>query len=82
MTCHTSCDGTLTICMPGRTREVSRKPAGVKWCFACRKHLPHDFIVIDEIEPSYYDPWCRYDCPKCHQDNTLGFGMVREWDYA
>jgi hypothetical protein len=63
----------------GAVIEVSRESAGIKWCFVCRKHLPHDFVCKDYSEPNYYGPWGRYDCSGCHQDHTLGFGMVREW---
>lgn len=60
-------------------REVSRKPAGVKWCFKCRKHLPHDWIVLVTVEPSYYEPTARYDCPQCHEENVLFPGRVWKW---
>lgn len=62
-------------------REVSRKPAGVKWCFKCRADRRHDWIVLATVEPSYYDPTVRFDCRQCHQDHTLFPGVVREWDY-
>jgi hypothetical protein len=72
--------GNLTICRPNSWKVFSRKPAGVKWCFSCRRHLPHDWIVHGEDGITYYDPIARYDCTQCHQDHTLGFGMVREWE--
>lgn len=57
-------------------KEVVREPAGVKWCFKCRKHLPHDWIVLDTVEPSYYDPFCRFDCSGCHEEHVLFPGRV------
>lgn len=57
-------------------REIRREPAGVKWCFKCRKHLPHDWIVTAIVEPSYYEPTCRFDCSGCHQENVLFPGRV------
>lgn len=65
------------VCGP-RMREVTREPAGIKWCFKCRKHLPHDWIVLDSEQPSYYDPIGRYDCPQCHQEHVLFPGRVWE----
>jgi hypothetical protein len=67
------------LCTGGKTViEVSRESVGVKWCFVCRRHLPHDYVIKDYTEPNYYGPWGAYECPQCHQDHTLGFGMVRE----
>jgi hypothetical protein len=52
----------------------------VRWCFACRQHLPHDVVLIGEPPEamSYYEPNPRYDCTRCHGDHTLGFGWSRE----
>lgn len=86
MTCYpmtrdgTTLMGYLCTGGPGDVVEVSRESVGVKWCFVCRKHLPHDYVVKDYSEPNYYGPWGRYDCPQCHQDHTLGFGRVREYE--
>jgi hypothetical protein len=61
-------------------KEVRREPDRVRWCFKCRKHLPHDWIVLDTIEPfSYYDPIGRFDCSGCHQEHVLFPGRVWEW---
>jgi hypothetical protein len=60
-------------------KEILREPDRVRWCFRCRAHLPHDFVVLATVEPSYYDPTPRYDCSRCGEDHTLGFGMEREW---
>lgn len=75
MTCH-QMGGTI-ICT-STMREVKREPAGIKWCFKCRKHLPHDWIVLATVEPSYYEPNCRYDCPQCHEEHVLFPGWVWE----
>lgn len=60
-------------------QEVRRESVGVKWCFKCRKHLPHDWIVTATVEPSYYEPTGRYDCSGCHQEHILFPGRVWEW---
>lgn len=70
------------LCTDGPHRELKREAVGVKWCFNDRAHLPHDFVIYGPTEPSYYGPWCRYECSQCHQDHTLGFGMSREWDFG
>lgn len=64
----------------GGLQAVRREPDKVRWCFKCRKHLMHDFVVLDYPEPSYYGPLPRFDCPDCHEDHTVGFGGIREWD--
>lgn len=71
---------TLHVCSDGPHAEVRRDSVGVKWCFGCRKHLEHDFVVFAPVEPSYWGPWCRFDCSGCHRDMTVGFGGSREWD--
>jgi hypothetical protein len=66
---------------PGPTHEYRRESIGVKWCFKCRKHLPHDFVVIGDppdVE-SYYDPTPSYRCSGCNQDHTLFPGWERTW---
>lgn len=70
----------VTICGDGPHVELKREAVGIKWCFACRKHIEHDWVVYGSTEPSYWGPWCRYECGQCKRDHTLGFGMVREWD--
>ncbi len=73
MSCHRI--DTAVVCA-STVHEVSRRSAGIKWCFKCRQHLPHDWIVLDSIEPSYYDPISRYDCPQCHEEHVLFPGYV------
>lgn len=60
--------------------EVSRKAAGVKWCFKCHDHLRHDWVVFAEPFPSYYEPHGRYDCARCHEEHVLFPG--REWAWT
>lgn len=60
----------LHISWRGPTKELSREPAGVLWCFDCRKHLPHDDVLTCDVEPSYYDPEWRRECSGCHRDRT------------
>lgn len=68
----------LTICRPSSWKAFSRQPVGDKWCFGCRKRLPHDWIVEGEDGESYYAPNARYDCTQCHRDRTLFPGWARE----
>jgi hypothetical protein len=51
--------------------EVRREDAGVKFCFRCRKHLPHTDVLKAPDDPrSYYDPRWDYECSGCGEDHT------------
>jgi hypothetical protein len=80
VTCYRSPAGLFTLCTAGPTYVASREPVGIKWCFNCRKHLPHDWVVIDYTGQSYYDPYGRYDCSGCHEEHVLFPGRVWEWE--
>jgi hypothetical protein len=63
-------DGDILCIIPGPNIELAREPAGDLWCFADRKRLPHDWVLMGDREPSYYDPiWVRR-CSNCHRDRT------------
>jgi len=63
--------GALTICRSGTTAEKPiRKRNRIKWCFRCRKHLPHMLTMTYEIERSYYDPIIWWKCAGCSKDCT------------
>lgn len=63
-------DGELLCIIPGPSKELRREPAGDRWCFACRKRLPHDDVLLGDEGPSYYDPvWVR-KCSGCGNDRT------------
>lgn len=62
--------------------EVRREPVGEKWCFGCRKLLPHDAVVYAPDDPySYYGPHWRYECSRCHRDMTSFPGYERVYDF-
>ena len=51
--------------------EHGRRPVGDKWCFRCRKRLPHDWVVyVPDDEMSYYGPRGQFECPRCGHDAT------------
>ena len=54
----------------GPNKLIKTKPAGVKWCFGCRKRLPHTWEMWDYEQPSYYDPAVVLRCSRCNQDRT------------
>jgi hypothetical protein len=60
----------LVCVIPGPTKELARQPAGVRWCFGCRKHLPHDDVIVGDEGPSWYDPVLVRQCSRCGQDRT------------
>jgi hypothetical protein len=62
--------GVVLCIIPGPTVEVKREPAGDLWCFGCRKRLPHEWVLMRDAEPSYYDPTWHRECSRCHKDRT------------
>lgn len=52
-----------------------RTPTGKfkdKWCFGCRKRLPHEWVVYSESSPmSYYGPEGFWICTGCGNDDTI-----------
>jgi hypothetical protein len=59
------------VCGPSAWVEFSRKPIGIKWCFGCRKHTEHFWVVEGDPEPNYYGPNWGRKCSLCNQDRTL-----------
>lgn len=59
--------------------ELRRSPDRVRWCFQCRQHHMHDFVLLGDPEPSYYDPTPTYRCHGCNEDHTVFPGREREW---
>jgi hypothetical protein len=41
-----------------------------RYCFGCRKHLPHEWDFGFYDEPTYYEPPDRLRCTGCGQDRT------------
>jgi len=64
------------ICGTGKTRSRAiRKRRRWKWCFNCRKRLPHMLTMTYEVKPSYYDPLIYWKCAGCSEDCTLFPGL-------
>lgn len=78
---HVHIDGACVYLLRGPTHEYHREPIGDRWCFRCRKRLPHDFVVMGDPPEvmSYYDPSPGYRCSGCGQDHTRFPGMERTW---
>jgi len=53
------------------TELLRTEPAGDKWCFGCRKRLPHTWQMWGSREPSYYEPTWTCICSRCHRDRTV-----------
>lgn len=75
--------GDILCLIPGPTEVLKREDAGIKWCFQCRAHLPHEHVLLaDPFDPddpstySYYDPIWVTKCSRCHQDHTQFPGTV------
>lgn len=52
-----------------------------RWCFGCRKHLPHTWTLLDdppERQPSYYEPVPVIQCSRCKRDCTVHPGVYRD----
>ena len=67
--------------IPGPRHEYSRKAdsRSTRWCFKCRKHLPHEIVVHGDPPEvmSYYEPVINIECPQCREEHVLFPG--REW---
>ncbi len=67
------------LCGPTTKEERQlRKRRRTKWCFACRKKLPHMLTALVELTPSYYDPVVFWKCSGCGKDETLFPGWFYE----
>lgn len=88
MTCECGTDhdkplaeGAIACIIPGPKKVIATKDDQVRWCFSCRKHLPHMWVclwdhTIEEAKAlpieklTYYDPiWIR-KCSGCGKDRT------------
>lgn len=47
-----------------------RKRHRWKFCFECRKRLPHMLTMAYDPEPSYYEPIVFWKCAGCGHDRT------------
>jgi len=52
-----------------RTREAKRQHWQTRFCFLCRKVLPHDAVLMVPEEPSYYGPYWKVECGGCGGDH-------------
>lgn len=67
--------GTLLCVIPGPSEVIKTEDAGVRWCFGCRAHLPHTWVLKGDPFPSYYDPIWVCKCSRCNHDRTRFPGM-------
>jgi hypothetical protein len=74
MTCGRIVEGDRVvghICMgPRMAQRPLRKRHRWKWCFECRKRLPHMLTLSYPIEPSYYGAHDWWKCSGCGKDRT------------
>ena len=74
-------EGGVVICRPGRFEEIRREEIGERWCFLCRKRRMFVYVVVREVEPSYYDPRPSVECvDEGHVDGDCFPGWTREWE--
>ena len=74
--------GGVIVCHGPRMEDYRREDQGERWCFVCRSRRPFVMIYSAPVEPSYYGPEARIECDRGHYDGDVGFGRVREWEYA
>lgn len=60
----------IHVCTGPPMREYSRTAWETRWCFQCRKRLPHEAIVMVPTEPSYYGPHVEVECAGCGEDHV------------
>lgn len=68
----------------GPQTELRREPYGERWCYKCRKRLPHDAVLLGDPGPdafpsvdawlattgSWLEPAWVFRCAGCGQDHT------------
>lgn len=56
----------------GGSHVFKTEDAGDKWCFGCRKRLPHTWFLIGDPpeEMSYYEPNWTCKCSRCNKPLT------------
>lgn len=70
--------GSLVICGT-KMEEYSRTEWKVRWCFACRKRVMFEDVVMSPVGISYYGPTSHVECTNCHGIETDLFpGWYRE----
>lgn len=66
----------------GPRHVVTRKPAGEKWCFKCRRKLPHERQLLsherDDPFGDWYCPVLVMRCEGCGGDHTTFPGVEYE----
>lgn len=63
-------DPQLLCVIPGPSKELTRREDRVRWCFKCRAHLMHEWVLMADHEPGYYDPEWMLSCSGCNEDHT------------
>jgi hypothetical protein len=71
MSCASSPDGKLHVCYgPPMEKSYTKQEPEVRWCFKCRKHLTHRWVMLFPKEPSYYGPTFYRECESCKEDHS------------
>lgn len=60
----------LHICWGPAMREAKREHWQTRWCFRCRKRLPHDAVFMVPVERSYYGPHWAVECHGCGENHV------------
>ena len=68
-------DAELLCLIAGPSTEMRRESAGDKWCFGCRKRLPHDRVLRGDPPPD--DP--NDDGAWAAWENTTGAWYEPIW---
>ena len=72
-------EGGVVICRPGRFEEIRREEIGERWCFLCRKRRMFVYVVVREVEPSYYDPRRKPErVSQCQRLTLVACGAVAD----
>lgn len=71
--------GELHICAgPSTVLGTAPDDRATRWCFRCRKHLPHTWELMGDRKPSYYDPQPVCRCSGCGEDHTDHPGNIAD----
>lgn len=75
-------EGGVHICPgPSWERATAADSRPTRWCFKCRRHLPHTWALMDdppERQPSYYEMVPVIRCTRCGEDHTTHPGSYRD----
>jgi hypothetical protein len=64
VTCCSEVEPGVTVCRGPATRKVYTDTyRSAAWCQRCRRRRVHRLVWTETVEPSYYEPHPKWECP-------------------